>query len=140
MQLKAPFKISARLMAALEIGKPNFKGHAWISLGIGKRTDDGRIEYEVYIDIGKKAYKVKDLRSGVTRFAGPAKIQEGFVSLLSFLGAAAESYRSRMGKGQPDAEEESSFHPKVVEWAYQNSEEISSLEYEIEETKDLITD
>ncbi len=61
-------------------------------------------------------------------------------SLLSFLGAAAESYRFRgldWDKIGPD-DNATLFEKPVVEWAYQNSDEISILEYELQETPNLI--
>src|SRR5437016_5033456 len=104
MELKEPFQISARLMAAVQIAD------AWISVGYGKATLDRRMEFEIYIDIGKRGYKVKELRSGI----GSATIQEGFVTLLSFLSAAGESYghRIRMGEKHP-GENEIGFDPNV---------------------------
>ena len=133
LELTGPFKISARLMASVTIG------NAVLSLGYGKVTADRRMEYEVYIDLpgNRKGYKTKDLQSGV----GGGSIQAGFVSLLAFLAAAGESYGGRMRRHEKTpGENEGGFHKKVVEWAYQNSDEISMLLNEIEETPGQIVE
>ena len=53
-------------------------------------------------------------------------------TLVSFLCAAAESYAYRMSTGRA-GESEDLFPPRVVEWAYANSDELSMLALEIEE-------
>lgn len=121
MTLQSPFEISSRLMAALRVGD------AYLSLGYGKATDDGRMEYEVWLDLPDRVFRIHGLRSGVRRCG----IQEGFESLLCFLGAAAESlqYERRTGR---TGENTSLFAMDVVEWASTQSEAISALICEIE--------
>lgn len=55
--------------------------------------------------------------------------------LLSFLGAAAESYRYRKCDWANVTEDDNAtlFQREVVEWAYQNSDEISMLGSEVDE-------
>jgi hypothetical protein len=126
MTLKNPFIITSRLMAGVKIGE------AFISIGQGERNSEGRTQYGVYIDLPDGSeHEIDDLRSGCQG----GDIQEGMASLLSFLGAAAESYAY---KGM-DGEHSNLFPKAVTEWAYQNSDEISSLEMEIEETPNLVT-
>ncbi len=131
MKLSAPFQISSRLMPALNVGG------AWLSLEIGDQTRSGRFRYEGWIDLPDGTeYPIEDLRSGV----GTADLQSGFSSLLSFLGAAAESYRYSMHNGRP-GENQDLFPPAVVEWAYGCSDELSMLQCEIDEASDpLITE
>ena len=122
MTLHAPFEISSRLMASLRVGT------GVISLGYGKTTDDGRMKYEVYLDLRDgREFQVLGLCSGVN--AGG--IQEGFESLLDFLGAAAESLAYEARTGRP-GENASLFQREVTEWASRNSDEISALKCEIE--------
>jgi hypothetical protein len=125
MKLHAPFIITARLMAGLKIGG------GYISMGQGQRNSEGRTQYGVFIDLPDGSeHEITDLRSGCQG----GDLQEGFASLLSFLGAAGESY----GYKGMDGENSKLFPEPVTEWAYQNSDEISMLGIEIEETKNLI--
>ncbi len=115
MTLKHPFKISARLLPALEIGG------AWIQLEhVGNAG--GRRVYRWTIDLPDgKEFSGSDLKSGVG--VGGAKLQEVFVTLLCFLGAAAEGGSNR-----------DLFPRAVVAWAMQNDDEISMLRCDIEES------
>lgn len=130
MRLNPPFEISSRLMPSLRIGG------AVISLGDGPRNREGRTEYGCFIDLPDGSeHEIKSLRSGCQG----GSVQQGFASLLSFLSAAAESYAYRLRTGR-QGENEDLFEPVIVEWAYQNSDELSMLALEIEETADLIED
>lgn len=67
-------------------------------------------------------------------------MQRGFGVLLSFLCAAAESYRYRgldWEKIGPD-DNASLFPRPVVQWAYQFSNELEMLKIELNETEGLI--
>lgn len=128
MKLHSPFQISSRLMPAIKIGG------AWISLDCGKTTDEGRTRYNVWIDLPDGTeHQVTDLKSGV----GGGDVQSGFVALLSFLGAAAESYSFRMRTGYR-GENEDLFPAPVVRWAYENSDDITAAQIELEENTELI--
>lgn len=127
MKLQSPIIITPRLMPGLQIGK------AFISLGDGPRNAEGRTQYGCFIDLPDGSeYLIDDLRSGCQG----GTIQEGLASLLAFLGAAAESYGYRMRTGRM-GDNEDLFAAPVVEWAYQNSDEIGMLEIELSE-KQLI--
>ncbi len=126
MKLHNPFIITPRLMAGLQIGK------AFISMGQGERNSEGRTQYGVYIDLPDGSeHEITDLLSGCQG----GDLQSGFASLLSFLGAAAESYNY---EGE-DGENVDLFPLPVTKWAAENSDDISILGLEIEETADLIT-
>jgi hypothetical protein len=126
MKLQEPFIITARLMAGVKIG------NAFISIGQGERNSEGRTQYGVYIDLPDGSeHEITDLRSGCQG----GDIQEGMASLLSFLGAAAESYAYKGMEG----EHSDLFPEAVTKWAYQNSDEISMVALEIEETPNLIS-
>ena len=63
-------------------------------------------------------------------------------SLLTFLEAAADSYRHRnftLKQNEPDSDSnESLFPPSVVLWAYHHDQDLSMLRLEIEEAGKLI--
>jgi hypothetical protein len=121
MILHQPFQISARLLPAIRIGDD------WISIEFDGESQ-GRARYRYHIDFGKEYHQGNDLKSGV----GGGSLQQGMASLLSFLSACAESYNCK-------GENYDLFPPHVAEWAYQNSDEISMLQCELEETPNLIT-
>lgn len=128
MELRHPVIITARLEPGVKIGK------TFVSIRYSnKRGEGSRTRYHYTIDIGRKSYSGDDLQSG----SGGGGLQDGLETLLSFLEAAAESYSYRMRTGR-SGENEDLFEPKVVEWAYQNSDEIGMLRTELEEDKHLI--
>jgi hypothetical protein len=75
----------------------------------------------------------RDLRTGV---GNVRTARETLGSLLSFLGAAAESYAHTIGKyrGWPEDKGENGdlFSEHIVEWAHQNSDELAMLQSDIE--------
>lgn len=129
MILHPPFYITSRLEAGLKVAG------AEISLAIGSPDFENRDVYEVTITLADGTeHGVKDLRSGV----GGGTVKNGFESLLTFLGAAAESmsYRGRY-TGDPD-DNSSLFSEPVSTWAAANSDEISMILCEVEESQGLI--
>ena len=112
------WSVRERFCAALQIGE------AWISLEYAGVTGDGRTRYRYHIDLpGDFEHTGEDLKSGI----GGGGLQEGFGSLLSVLGAAAE--------GDENAD---LFPPRVVKWAHENADEIAALGREVEEKQGLI--
>ncbi len=72
---------------------------------------------------------------------GWGETQEMMGNLLAFIGSCGEDRRYREQDGETEVDEDSSeglFPPAVAEWAAQNSDEISCIRCEIEETKNLI--
>lgn len=132
MEIQLPLIITGRLMAGAQIGG------GFISLDLGPRNSEGRTVYRAYIDLPDGTeHEVTDLRSG----CGGGGVQEGIESLLSFLGAAAESRRYRDHTGRVDVDSDSNeglFPPAVVDWATDNADDISMLQCELEEGE-LIT-
>lgn len=95
-------------------------------------AEDNRDRYQYHIDADGRSHSGCDLKSG----CGGGTLQEGLESLLSFLSAAAESYRYKGMEG-----ENSDLFPEWVdEWAAQHSDEIGMMRLELEENKDLIED
>jgi len=128
MKLQEPFIITSRLQAGLKIGD------VVISMEVADVTDEGRLVYHYWIDGPDFAYENTDLKSGV----GNGSLQDGFASLLAFLGSDAEKYRySDMRYLTTDTDYCFASAP-LIEWAYQNSDEINLLQAEIEQTPNLI--
>jgi len=115
MQLHQPFIIGARLLPALQIGD------GFLSYDKGKFILDGPFGEHV----------ITDFRPG----AG-AGLESQFSAVLSFLSAAADSYRYR-GLDWPKVGEDDNatlFPQAVVEWAYQNVDDIDCLSLDISES------
>jgi hypothetical protein len=126
MKLHPPFIITSRLCAGLQIGQ------AFIGIDDSGRNREGRTKYGCWIDLPDGTeHEVTNLRSGCQG----GDLVQGMVNLLSFLGAAAESYRYRGCDWAKidDDDNASLFAREVVEWAYQNSDEIETLALGIEE-------
>ena len=122
MILHEPFKISARLLPALQIGD------AWLSWN----------NFEFFLDRpGEPEHVIDDFRPGLG-----AQPQECFAAILSFMDAAAESrkYRERTGRplGVAFDSNEDLFPPHIVDWIVDNLYEIDSLHWELNEKEGLI--
>ncbi len=121
--------ITSRLLPGVRVGD------ATISIAWAKRAGSGgRSRYQYYIDGPGIEHEGDDLQSG----AGGGGLQEGMSSLLAFLGAAAEAYAASMRGRESDNAD--LFPAAVNEWAYQNDSEIGSLQFELDENRELITD
>lgn len=126
MTLHDPFKISPRLLPALQIGD------GWVSLEAVGCNDD-RLVYRWYIDIPAGEFSEADLES-------PRDcLQESFGTLLAFLDAAQESYAYGLTTGR-ETENKDLFPTPVVEWAYQHSSEIESLHCQLQDAVDRLID
>lgn len=98
------------------------------------RTDiNGRSVYHYRIKIpGHPVHFAEDLKSGCMR---NATLDEGLENLLSFLGAAGESfdYNVRENKDQSDPDSNASLFPiHISEWASKNSDGISMERMDLE--------
>lgn len=126
MLLHPPFEISSRLLPALRVGG------AVIQVEYSKRPGrDGRVRYQYTIDLPDgREYVADDLQSG----CGGGTLQEGFESLLCFLGACGESvnYQTRTGG---EGENADLFPDFVAEWASQNTDELAMVQCGIEESE-----
>lgn len=138
MTLHEPVIITSRLMAGLRL-----EDGAELSIGFGEETLDGRIAYDVWIDLpeaevpadASREFHVTDMRSGV----GRASLQEGLEALLAFLEAAAEAHGYRERTGRP-TENEDLFEAPIVAWAAGCADEIGCLRLGLEERPNLIED
>ena len=130
MKLNPPFEISPRLLPAVRVGS------AFVSIEFAGQTSDGRARYHYHIDTPDWEYTGDDLKSGV----GGGSLESGMESLLSFLSACGEAvaYSRRTGRESENAD---LFPPHVAQWCYQNSDELSLLQFEISESEtELIED
>ena len=120
MILHAPFVITPRLCAGLQIGD------GWLSLmsayqGPVESCLGARTTATLIIDLpGGIEYICDDLYSGCGGFGGYVSIFESF---LSFLEAAVESYEFEQRTGRK-GENTDLFPPHVVEWACDNKSDI----------------
>jgi hypothetical protein len=129
MLLSDPIVITSRLLPGVKVGD------ATVSIDYGGTTVDGRQQYLWYVDIDGQEFEGDDLASGV----GGGSLQEGLSSLFSFLSAFAESvdYSARTGR---DSENADLFPAGLADWASENSDELSMLSIELEETEGLIVE
>lgn len=137
MKLLPPFIITARLLPGLKIGD-GFLSLAGVTKGEVENCLGARLRAGFILDLPDSVtFENDELQTG----CGGGTIESMFESFLSFLGAAAESYRYNDCDWEKiDEDDNASLFPRhVVEWAYQNSDEISMLECEIQEGENLIT-
>jgi hypothetical protein len=127
LMLHAPAIITARLLPGVKVGDTT------ISIKIDGQESDGRTRYRYYIDGPNWSYSNDDIRSGCQG----GSLQEGLSSLLSFLAAFAEAvwYKERTGGYSENAQ---LFPKRLQSWAVENSDELSMLSIELEETPGLI--
>jgi hypothetical protein len=122
-ELFHPVQITPALGAGVRVGE------YWISIEYADRPgDDSRTRYRWRIFSTDVEYTADDLQSG----CGGDDLTHGLCSLLSFLGACAESVQYGRRTGEP-GENADLFPTEVAEIAYQYSDEISMLQCEIEE-------
>ena len=126
IEMKGPFFIGSRLLPAVRIG-----GDMVVSIEYGERSRDNRAAYIVHFDhCDGRSHTEETLFSGV----GGGGLQRGMEAMMSFLGAAAESYRYAGMEG-----ENSNLFPEwITEWAYLNENEIASLGLELAESEGLL--
>lgn len=139
MKLHPPFKISPFLTPGLQVGD------VWITINFAHRVGESfipRLRYKYTIGNSKWCHEADDLQSGCNEVVGPASLQRGMATLLSFLTACAESrrYATRRYGDPMNGENSNLFPPHVGEWAEQHSDELAMLEYELNEHPGLLTD
>lgn len=124
MLIHTPCIITPRLLPGLSIGG------GFISIEYAEqRRNHNRTSYRWFIDLPDgQEFSEADLASGCQG----GTLQEGLGTLLCFLTAAAEGYAYEQRNGG-ESENSALFPLPVVEWAHQHSEELSMIQYELEE-------
>lgn len=129
MKLQSPFIISARLAPALTVGG------ATLSFSDGQFVLDMPDGSEHIVS----GFNFPRMRTqGDTN---ESVLQDAFGAILSFLSACAESrtHAERQGKNPMEGENSDLFPENVGQWAQEFSDEITLLELEITEQRQLIT-
>jgi len=130
MQLHSPICITARLLPGIQVG------NGFISIEYSKRPgDSGRTRFQYHIDLNGSEYSADDIQSGCQG----GDLQSGLSSLLSFLAAAAEACYYEQSTGR-ESENADLFPSDIVQWASENSDELSILACEIEESESVLID
>lgn len=128
MKLLSPFIISARLAPALTVG------------GATLSFDNGRFVLDMPDGSEHVISSFSFPQGRIHGDTNESVLQDGFASILSFLSACAESrsYAERRGKEPMEGENSDLFPDNVGQWAQEFSDEISMLELEITEQRQLI--
>lgn len=125
MLLKTPFLISARLLPAIKVAG------CIISLEHIGYDQRGADNYSAHFDFPDG----REFTDGPV--SGFQNTQGMFGTLLCFLSACGEGRRYERTDGR-ESENSELFAEPIAEWAEMNSDEISMIQYEIEETAGLI--
>ncbi len=116
----APSLRTARLAPGLRIGD----SHLSLLRIDHEAAPDGRDQAVFVLDTPTFEYHTSDLRSGCQGFAS---MVEPFASMLGFMAAAAGAYRHEMGMHSVKSDNHDLFPDHVMEWCYENEDEISLL-------------
>lgn len=121
--LYPPVFISSRLAAAVTVAGAEISVEP-----TGGCDRHGKPEWRWYLDLPDGAEHSGEELWG---WGGSTEMLE---TLLSFMGACGESvnYRARTGRGGDNAE---LFPPAVAEWCAANSDELSVVQFDIEESR-----
>jgi hypothetical protein len=124
--LRPPLFISSRLMAAIRVGDHG----ATIHVEPVGHTPDGRIAWRYIVEdnAGQVLDDATDLHSGI---GDQIDSRRTLATLLSFLSAAAESYRHTMTG--PSSDNADMFPPDLMEWAYEHDDELAALALELDQ-------
>jgi len=121
--LYPPVFISSRLAAAVTVAG------ATISVEpAGGCNRDGKPEWRWYLDLPDGA---EHSGAELWGWGGSAEMLE---TLLAFMGVCGEglNYQTRTGRASENAD---LFPPAVAEWCAANSDELSAVQFEIEESR-----
>lgn len=124
MELSAPLQITPSLLPGVSISDAHET--AWVQIDSPRK---GERDLVIVVTLPDGT----DVRSD--RFSPRGDIREAMAAALSFLGASGESYgyRMREGESEPDPDgNEVLFPAPVPEWAYRFSDEISMMQFELE--------
>lgn len=114
MQLKKPFFISPRLMAAIKVGDVTISAEQDTATSVKFFFDGEGIKHEEHITC----------QAGIK----PGRLQFMFEDMICFLYAWCESLKS-----DGDSENKDLFPMSMSEWALQNEDELSMLAFDLSE-------
>ncbi len=129
MTLHPPLCITPSLLPGVRIGDAHET--AWVQIDQPRAGESGLV-IVVTLPDGTDVRADRFNPSGST-------IEQAMGDALRDLGASVESYAYRMRRNDPEIDPDSNeglFPAPVPEWAYRFSEEISCLQFEIEEPAD----
>ena len=130
MELREPMLIASRLLPGVRIAG------AFVSIEYDQETSEGRTQYRYFVDLPDgREFEGNDLRSGCQG----GDLREGMLSLLTFLGAAVESYDYGQRAGRV-GENTELFPLPVVEYMSEHNMELECCQLELEETADAIVE
>ena len=129
MILHLPAMITSRLLPGVAVGDDSTISITYLDDGL-----EGRTRYVYYID-GPDFEHSGSLKSE-WRYG---TLQDGLVSLLSFLGAASEAYGTVNNTGA-ESDNADLFPPEVMAWAYEHDDELAMLQYDLETGEYIIED
>ncbi len=133
MKLSSPFVIGSRLLPCLNVG-----GAALSLEMVGCRGN--RSVYRWYIDLDGAEFSAADLEQPGSYASDAQADQAAFGSLLAFLEACGEGLRYQESTGR-ESDNADLFPPAVAQWARANTDELTMLRLEIEESgADLLSD
>ncbi len=130
MKLHSPFSIGSRLLPCLKISGVE------LSIEYHHTDREGRDVYTWNVDgLPTGEYGCSDLKSGCQG----ATVQEMFGTLLAFLSACGSAVRYERRPPPWNTADSADLFPRPVgEWAAEHSDEIESLQCEVEETETVL--
>lgn len=128
IKVEAPFIIGSRLMAAYVV-----EGFATFHIEPMEETDSlygSRWRYHIIVEEpgGKVIHEDTDLESGV---GNDVMLVDSLDNFLGFMGAAGDAYAFEMRNGEGSSENGNLFPADVMEWCYQNSEDLSMAQFNL---------
>jgi hypothetical protein len=120
LTLHHPLAISPRLLPGLQV--PG----GWLTVE-PNGFSQSRLSWTWRLDVDGHEFAGTDLSTGAQYTHDEAGYRAALGAMLSFLGAAAETYRYGSSDGDDPLFEES-----VLAWAHQNDDELSMLHAELE--------
>ncbi len=134
LTIRAPMIITARLMPGVKVAD------GYISVAPVTIDGAGRVTWKYHIDTPDGCIgSGQEIRSGACAVPDDSVLSELLPrmaeTLLSFLGADADTYAAHMGMSEPT--DGYSFGARVAEWAYLNSDEITCLSMELESLSEV---
>lgn len=118
-----PVIITPRLLPGVQIGN----GFVSVDVNDNAGPKNGRIDVRYAIDVGDYSYEASDLRVLLRKTVH----KDALCSLLSLLDAFAEAHRFSQVSGV-ESENAKLFPAELIGWAITNSDEISMLCHEVD--------